>query len=265
MHLSTRVGSDALTLFSPDTMPGTGFVRCVHSVGAPLKPGQADVPWPSDHVRYVSHFPEERMVWSYGSGHVDRTEVALRLASVVARDHGWLAEHMAIVKVASPENRIHYLAAAFPSAGGETTLAMLEPVIPGWQIELVGDDVAWLRFGPLASPLRVSGVRATRGCMCRDSCSAFVVESGPGPSRRAGVDHPAAQRIAASTRLRRPRSPDRPPALHRRDSGRRTAGARASRGGLPASAGAGTARPSHAQPCHGERPAEPPPGDDARR
>lgn len=147
MRLTTRVGSDALALFSPDTAPRTGFVRCLHSVGAPLKPGRTDVPWPSDHTRYVSHFPEERMVWSYGSGHVDRTSVALRLASVIGRDDGWLAEHMAILKLTSPENNVHYLAAAFPSGCGKTTLAMLEPSIPGWTIELVGDDIAWLRFG----------------------------------------------------------------------------------------------------------------------
>lgn len=147
MHLTTRVGGDAGALFSPDTEPGTGFVRCLHSVGAPLKPGQTDVPWPSDHVKYVSHFPEERMVWSYGSGHVDRTGVSLCLASVIARDQEWFAEHMAILKITSPENRVHYIAAAFPAACGKTTLALLEPDIPGWKIELVGDDIAWLRLG----------------------------------------------------------------------------------------------------------------------
>jgi phosphoenolpyruvate carboxykinase (GTP) len=147
MHLTTRAGADPLALCTPDTTSGTGFVRCLHSVGAPLKPGQTDVPWPRDHTRYVSCFPEERMIWSYGSGHVDRTGVALRLASAIARDEGWLAEHMAILKLTTPDNRVHYLAAAFPSACGTTTLAMLEPTIPGWTIELVSDDIAWLRFG----------------------------------------------------------------------------------------------------------------------
>jgi phosphoenolpyruvate carboxykinase (GTP) len=143
MHLTTSVGTAALALLSS----GSGFVRCLHSVGAPLKPGQADVPWPCDRIRYVGCFPEERMVWSYGSGHLDRTGVSLRLATVTARDEGWLAEHMAILKLTSPENRVHYLAAAFPADCGTTTLAMLEPAVPGWTIELVGDDVAWLRFG----------------------------------------------------------------------------------------------------------------------
>lgn len=149
-HITTRVGTTALALF--DTAPSTAFLRCLHSVGAPLTPGQSDVPWPSDHTRYVSHFTDERMVWSYGSNHGDnalltRTSTALRLASVIARDEGWHAEHMAILKLVSPDDTVHYLAAAFPSGTGATTLAMLEPGIPGWRIELVSDDIAWLRRG----------------------------------------------------------------------------------------------------------------------